>query len=47
MFTEIDSSLKACGMTNHLETTVIWEEEAGKPINKVLVWQSRQSQYSL
>ena len=41
----IDVSLiKAIGITNQRETTVIWDRFTGKPVYNAIVWQSRQSQ---
>lgn len=41
----VDNSLiKAIGITNQRETTVIWNKETGLPIYNAIVWQSRQSQ---
>lgn len=35
--------IKAIGITNQRETTVIWDKETGKPIYHAIVWQSRQT----
>ncbi|MFW7432079.1 glycerol kinase GlpK [Vagococcus carniphilus] len=35
--------VKAIGITNQRETTVIWDRKTGKPIYNAVVWQSRQS----
>ena len=35
--------LKAIGITNQRETTVVWDTETGRPIHPAVVWQSRQS----
>jgi glycerol kinase len=35
--------LKAIGITNQRETTVIWDRKTGRPIHRAVVWQSRQS----
>ncbi|MDT2813505.1 glycerol kinase GlpK [Vagococcus carniphilus] len=35
--------IKAIGITNQRETTVIWDRKTGKPIYNAVVWQSRQS----
>lgn len=32
------------GITNQRETTVVWDEETGKPIHRAIVWQSRQTE---
>lgn len=36
--------IKAIGITNQRETTVIWDRDTGKPIYKAIVWQSRQTE---
>ncbi len=36
--------IKAIGITNQRETTVMWDKQTGKPIYKAIVWQSRQSE---
>lgn len=38
------NKLKAIGITNQRETTVIWDKTTGKPVYNAIVWQSRQSQ---
>lgn len=38
------SEIKAIGITNQRETTVMWDKNTGKPIYNAIVWQSRQSQ---
>ncbi len=38
------NQIKAIGITNQRETTVVWDKKTGKPIHNALVWQSRQSQ---
>lgn len=38
------SAIKAIGITNQRETTIIWNKETGLPIYNAIVWQSRQSQ---
>lgn len=35
--------IKAIGITNQRETTVIWDKVTGKPIYNAIVWQSRQT----
>ena len=35
--------LKAIGITNQRETTIVWDAETGEPVYNALVWQSRQS----
>jgi glycerol kinase len=36
-------SLRAIGITNQRETTVIWDRTTGAPIHRAIVWQSRQT----
>ena len=36
--------IKAIGITNQRETTVLWDKLTGKPLYNAIVWQSRQSQ---
>jgi glycerol kinase len=36
-------SLRAVGITNQRETTVIWDRTTGVPIHRAVVWQSRQT----
>ena len=38
-----DTQIAAIGITNHRETTVVWDKESGQPIYFAIVWQSRQS----
>lgn len=35
--------IKAIGITNQRETTVIWDKKTGRPIYNAIVWQSRQT----
>ncbi|MFI3284971.1 MAG: FGGY family carbohydrate kinase, partial [Erysipelotrichaceae bacterium] len=37
------SQIKAIGITNQRETTVVWDKHTGLPIHYAVVWQSRQS----
>ena len=37
------SDLRAIGITNQRETTVIWERETGKPLANAIVWQDRRT----
>lgn len=37
------SEIKAIGITNQRETTVIWDKNTGLPVYHAIVWQSRQS----
>ncbi len=38
------NNIKAIGITNQRETTVLWDKTTGKPVYNAIVWQSRQSQ---
>ncbi len=38
------ASIKAIGITNQRETTIVWDRLTGRPIQNAIVWQSRQSQ---
>ncbi len=35
--------LKAIGITNQRETTVVWDRKTGQPLHPAIVWQSRQT----
>jgi glycerol kinase len=35
--------LRAIGITNQRETTIVWDRRTGAPIHRAVVWQSRQS----
>ncbi len=37
-------NIKAIGITNQRETTILWDKTTGKPLYQAIVWQSRQSQ---
>ncbi len=37
------SQLDAIGITNQRETTVVWDEESGRPVYNALVWQDRRT----
>ena len=37
-------AIKAIGITNQRETTILWNKETGEPLYNAIVWQSRQSQ---
>jgi glycerol kinase len=37
------SAIKAIGITNQRETTVIWDRHTGKPIHNAIVWQDRRT----
>lgn len=36
-------SVRAIGLTNQRETTIVWDRRSGRPIYPAIVWQSRQS----
>jgi len=38
-----DSHLRAIGITNQRETTLIWDRVTGEPLHPAVVWQSRQT----
>lgn len=38
------SEVASIGITNQLETTVVWDKNTGKPIYKAIVWQSTQTE---
>lgn len=38
------NQIRAIGITNQRETTVIWDKETGNPIYHAIVWQSRQTE---
>jgi glycerol kinase len=41
---EIDpTQIKAIGITNQRETTVVWNKKTGKPIHNAIVWQDRRT----
>ena len=35
--------LRAIGITNQRETTVVWDRRSGRPVHPAIVWQSRQT----
>jgi glycerol kinase len=35
--------LRAVGITNQRETTVVWDRKTGRPVHRAIVWQSRQT----
>jgi glycerol kinase len=35
--------LRAIGITNQRETTVVWDRATGRPVHRAVVWQSRQT----
>jgi glycerol kinase len=38
-----DGDLRAVGITNQRETTIVWDRATGEPIHRAIVWQSRQT----
>ena len=36
-------ALRAVGITNQRETTVLWDRKTGDPVYRAIVWQSRQT----
>jgi len=36
-------SIRAIGITNQRETTVVWDAETGKPLHNAIVWQDRRT----
>lgn len=36
-------NIKAIGITNQRETTILWDKETGKPISNAIVWQDRRT----
>ncbi len=36
-------NIAAIGITNQRETTVVWDKETGKPVNRAIVWQCRRT----
>jgi len=37
------NNIKAIGITNQRETTVVWNKKTGKPVHKAIVWQDRRT----
>ena len=37
------ADLRAIGITNQRETTVVWDRKTGEPLHRAVVWQSRQT----
>jgi glycerol kinase len=37
------SAIKAIGITNQRETTLVWERATGRPIHRAIVWQDRRT----
>ena len=40
---ETASRVKAIGLTNQRETTLIWDKNTGKPLHRAIVWQDRRT----
>jgi len=38
-----EGDLRAVGITNQRETTVVWDRTTGEPLHRAIVWQSRQT----
>ena len=38
------TQIKAIGITNQRETTIVWDKETGVPVYNAIVWQSKQTQ---
>ena len=38
-----ENNIKACGITNQRETTIVWSKKTGKPIYPAIVWQDRRT----
>ena len=38
------SDIKAIGITNQRETTVVWHRKTGKPVYNAIVWQDRRAE---
>ena len=38
-----NTDIKAIGITNQRETTIVWNRKTGMPVYNALVWQSRQT----
>ncbi|MGR3539887.1 MAG: glycerol kinase GlpK [Hasllibacter sp.] len=39
----MDTGVKAIGITNQRETTVVWDRRTGEPIHNAIVWQDRRT----
>ncbi|MAA75799.1 MAG: glycerol kinase [Salinisphaeraceae bacterium] len=35
--------VRACGITNQRETTVLWDRQTGEPVHRAIVWQDRRT----
>ena len=36
-------AIRAIGVTNQRETTILWDKTSGQPVHRAIVWQSRQT----
>jgi len=41
----VASSIKAIGITNQRETTIVWNKKTGEPIYNAIVWQDKRTAY--
>ena len=37
------AAIKAIGITNQRQTTIVWDRETGEPIHNAIVWQDRRT----
>ncbi len=37
------ADIRACGITNQRETTVLWDRSTGEPLHRAIVWQDRRT----
>ncbi len=37
------SKIKALGITNQRETTIVWDKQTGRPLHRAIVWQDRRT----
>ncbi|HET9886817.1 MAG TPA: FGGY family carbohydrate kinase, partial [bacterium] len=35
--------IRAVGLTNQRETTILWDRDSGRPLHKAIVWQCRRT----
>ena len=42
--TQIGAQVKAIGITNQRETTLVWNRRTGQPIHNAIVWQDRRTE---
>ena len=38
------TDIAAIGITNQLETTIVWDKKTGEPIHRAIVWQDRRQE---